>query len=91
MQRIATSSAIGDGKTRWRVRIESDECDPKTPQLEQVKSMLLENIVQNPFLVACGLLPFQTLKMHHNGVRWIIEAEAISEPSNEQQTQRNPS
>jgi len=80
MQRIVTNTDLGEGRTRWRTRIESDDCLDNAK--ESYKLMLLQNFADNPTLLTCGAIPFQTLKMAHDGVRWIIEAEAVSERPN---------
>lgn len=85
MQRIVTSTDLGQGQIRHRVRIESDACEIGSHLEEPTKRVLLQNFADNPALLTCGLAPFQTLKMMHNGVVWIVEAEAIVESPNAQQ------
>jgi hypothetical protein len=77
MQRIVTDRDMNDGTIRYRVRIESDPCEQGSDLAERFRFMLLQNIVDNPALVACGYSPFQTLRMTHTGQCWVIEAEAI--------------
>jgi hypothetical protein len=88
MQRIVTSTDLGEGRIRWRVRIESDDC-PMDMQ-EPHKLMLMQNLADNPSLLTCGMLPFQVLKMAHDGVKWIIEAEAVSERPNAKELRNSP-
>ena len=91
MNRIVTDRDIGDGNTRYRVRIESDPCEKDSPLANQFRYMLLQNIVDNPVLVACGLEPFQTLRMAHNGQCWVIEVEAIVRKTNAKEPNNSPS
>ena len=90
MRRIVTKRDMGDGTTRHRVRIEGDDCPIDGLLGEQSKWLLLQNIVDNPALVACGYAAFQSFRMHHDGGRWIIEAEALVKdpPTNEQSSHR---
>ncbi len=76
MNRIVTSRDLGDKLTRFRVRIEGDECEPESVLADQMRQNLLTNIADNPQLVACGSGPFQKMQMYHDNVRWIIEVEA---------------
>ena len=89
MQRIVTSTDLGEGRTRHRVRIESDVCETGSGQEELVKRMLLQNFSDNPQLLTCGMVPFQSMKMYHTGTIWIIEAEAITESPNAKQLRSN--
>jgi hypothetical protein len=77
MQRIVTSTDLGEGRTRVRVRIQSDDCDIHSDLVEPFKQVLLQNFADNPALLTCGSVPFQTLKMGHSGTAWIVEAEAV--------------
>jgi hypothetical protein len=79
MNRILTSTDLGEGRIRWRVRIESDDCEAGSDMMERMKQVLLQNFADNPSLLLCGLVPFQTLKMIHSGTNWIIEAEAVEQ------------
>lgn len=40
---------------------------------------MLKAIANNPGMMDCGSLPFQTLKMFHDGEKWIIELEAVGQ------------
>ena len=82
MHRVLTKRDMGDGVTRYRVRIEGDDCSPDSHLAEQFKWMLLSNVVDNPALVMCGPIPFQTLHLSHNGERWIMELEALTKAQN---------
>ena len=85
MQRIVTSTDLGEGRMRHRVHIESDECVLGSSMEEPIKQMMLQNFADNPSLLTCGMTPFQTLKMFHTGSIWVVEAEAIVERPNAQQ------
>jgi hypothetical protein len=82
MHRVVTSTDLGEGRIRFRVHIESDQCELASGLEEPTKRVLLQNFADNPALLTCGMTPFQTLKMSHNGMVWIVEAEAIVEPTN---------
>ena len=90
MNRIVTTRDMGGGTVRHKVRIESDDCEPQSYFAEQVLYMLLQNIAQNPALVACGPGPFQKLAIFHDNQRWIIEAEALRESTHVQSKSDTP-
>lgn len=77
MQRIATSVPMEDGRVKYRVRIVSDNCEPNSTLSDQMRWMLLENVTQNPSIIACGAVPFETFRMYHTGQFWVIEVEAV--------------
>jgi hypothetical protein len=37
---------------------------------------LLETVVNTPGLLDCGVVGFQTMKMYHDGTKWMIVLEA---------------
>jgi hypothetical protein len=84
MQIIRTSTKLSENSTRYRVKIESDECEADSYLAQEMKQMLLRSVAEDPNLLTCGTAPFQTLKLAHNGVMWIMEAEATIEQSNAQ-------
>jgi len=53
----------------------SKDCMP-TSRLEQFD--LLRTVIENPGLLDCGPVSFQTLKMYHNGTAWVIVLEATN-------------
>ena len=63
-------------KIRYRAIIESNECPERGPHSLLERSALLTAVVDNPSLLDCGPLVFDTMKMYHNGQVWIIEVEA---------------
>ncbi len=78
MNRRLTSVKLDNRSTRYRVRIESDPCDTDL-LMRQLQLNLLDNMANTPELTACGPVPFQTMKMYHDGGAWIVELEAIVE------------
>jgi hypothetical protein len=77
MYRFQTSTKMDDHQERIRVRIESDPCEKGSLLAREYKMSLLHNLAANPSLLQCGDQDFQTMKMFHNGDRWLIEAEAL--------------
>ena len=73
---IAIGVEIVD-KYRYRTILEGDPCPPEGQHsiIEQYK--LLQTIVDTPHLLHCGPKHFETLRMFHSGVSWVIETEAI--------------
>jgi hypothetical protein len=39
---------------------------------------LLKLVASDPSLSACGYSNFQTLRMYHDGAKWIMEFEAVT-------------
>ena len=76
MRRTVSSMAVGEN-TRHRVRVESDECPPGTPLARVLQYRLLAHLAEVPDLLACGTTSFERLTMVHDGVRWVVEAEAV--------------
>ena len=62
---------------RYRVTFESDPAPVGTPDYRVVQRALLQSLLDNPGLLDCGMNPFQTLKMTHNGETWTVEIEAV--------------
>ena len=61
--------SVGIKITRYKNKIETKECKI-TDRFMQV--YILESILSTHELMFCGPVPFQTMKMYHEG-KWIIE------------------
>lgn len=79
MNRRSVSQDLGAGRQRTRVSISGAPCPSAGPESEREKSWLLTTVAQSPEVTACGYLPFQKLKMFHDGSTWVIEAEATGD------------
>lgn len=77
MNRKTNNVNIGEGQLRATVRLEGEMCDPDTFQYRYYQSEMLRVAHDSPALLECAMAPFQTLRMFHDGEKWIIEAEAI--------------
>ena len=51
-------------------------CSSVGIQARAGQMMLLQSVIENPGLLDCGLVPFQTMTMVHNGNAWVITLEA---------------
>lgn len=51
-------------------------CSSVGMSARQGQMMLLQSVIENPGLLDCGLVPFQTMSMTHNGNAWVIILEA---------------
>ena len=67
---------LSEAENRYSVKIEGEECPAKTQAARVQQLSLLQTLVSTPGLTDCGPLPFQSLKMYHDGSRWIIDLEA---------------
>ena len=85
MHKTWSATPLDDDTVRTRARIESDACEKGSLHARQIATSLFQNIADDPSLLLCGYEQFQTLKMHHNGERWVIELEAIVRRQNVQE------
>lgn len=83
MKRTFTSVSVGDhvkARTRYGVRLEDEvDSEPGTTESRQRLHAMLQDLVDQPSLLACGPAYPRSLHMTHDGARWILEATAESE------------
>lgn len=79
MNRKTIEQDIGEDRVRYVTMLESDICTLGTQMARFLQFELLRTVANDPAISACGLNDFQKLKMSHDGMRWVIEAEAIIE------------
>lgn len=79
MRRSQKILPIGADLIRVVVRLETDDAPPNSPLYRYHQFHLLRTLAEQPDLTNCGLSAFQKLTIHHNGERWIAEAEAVVE------------
>lgn len=72
---------LGDGLFRYKVRYETEECEPQSLTGLECQRQLLETISGSPELFYCGRGRFQELHMHHDGARWVIILQRDEEES----------
>jgi hypothetical protein len=72
-----TKVPVGRTEFRYRVVLESDPCMMGTQDCFRLQMELLANMAKDAMLVMCGAVPFQTMKMRHDGARWVVELEAV--------------
>lgn len=77
MKRLMTKMNVGENLQRIKIFLSTDDCEAGTIQARVHLADLLHNIADQPDLVACGLAPFEVLKIYHDGSRYVAEAEAI--------------
>lgn len=82
MQRKMVEIELPDDGRRYRV-IYSDEveCDPFSSLSRRRQDEMLNEFLMNYDLRRCGPAPFRTMKMFHDGGRWIIELETEEYPN----------
>ena len=62
---------------RYRITYTDDvDVEPGTPLSQARQDAILNQFLQNYDLRRCGPVPFQKLRMFHDGNRWVIEIEA---------------
>lgn len=77
MNRTISEIKVGESQIRYRTRIEDDDSPANTPEARVRQHDFLKQLVNQWVLLSCGMQMFQTLKMYHDGERWICEAEAL--------------
>jgi hypothetical protein len=70
-------------KTKYRVRIVSNDCAINTEEYVTIKNWLLKQIAEDPTLTQTGFSGFQSLKMEHNGKNWEIVCETVADEKTE--------
>jgi hypothetical protein len=77
MNRSLKQIRLTDGENKYVSRIEDEPSAQFTIAAKIRQVAVLTTLATTPGLTDCGTLPFQTLKMWHDGNRWIIELEAV--------------
>ncbi len=70
---------IGENRHRYRTIVEENGSLDPNESFSYTAKLFLKALSDTPDLLLCGFLPFKTLKMYHNGVGWVAEAEAEGE------------
>jgi hypothetical protein len=77
MKRTPRSVPVGEG-TRHRVTIEDDLStgpDIVTRQFKFLQELATDGLFSG--MLNCGPVPFETLTMRHDGLRWVVVLEAM--------------
>jgi len=64
------------GVLRHRVVLTGDPVSAGTVEARIQAHTMLRDMLDSPDLALCGLQPFETLRMQHDGAAWTIELEA---------------
>jgi hypothetical protein len=81
MYRSTIRVALDNNKQRVVNRIEGNDVVKGSAEFEHARYQMLVAIANDPSLLHCGDSHFETLKMFHNGQRWIVETEVLIERS----------
>ncbi len=77
MKRQLLKTRFDDEKIRVRLTMETEPCTREGPESRYIKFELLRYIAEDPAVSACGHSDFETMKMYHDGFKWIVECEAV--------------
>ena len=78
MNRIVKSIPSGtENEFKWEVTIEGDECQPFTVAANISMRSLLRTVLDTPGLMSCGNNSPQSIKISHNGEKWIVVLTAV--------------
>jgi hypothetical protein len=76
MIRNIYKARVNESTVRYRC-ILTDEPSPKGTDAARIRAyMFLQQVLDTPDLMYCGLAPFQTLTMYHSNASWVIELQA---------------
>ena len=75
MKRTVSEAQIGEGRTRYRIRIEDD---PSRPGWTADRRLIefMNTLTGMPDLLNCGFSKPQKLVLFHSGEGWVAEGEA---------------
>lgn len=76
MKRTVSETRLDESRIRYRTKIEDDDTGIGTEAAAWRQYYLLKELASQQNLLACGYAQFETLKMYHNGSRWVVELEA---------------
>lgn len=71
--RTQTVQDLGDFLYRYKVRYESDDCEPFSFNGLTIQQAMLQAVTDSPELLNCGVGRFKEFRMFHDSVRWVIE------------------
>jgi hypothetical protein len=78
MTRTIKSVPTGtDNEFKWEVRIEGEDCPALTLASYLAMRSLLQTCLGTPGMMSCGNNTPQSLKMTHDGEKWVIMLEAV--------------
>lgn len=79
MTKKARTVVLGDAKRHMVTLVDDPSNGPqiRTRQFQFLSEVMTDGIVRG--LLNCGPMPFDTLRMRHDGGSWIIEMEALED------------
>ena len=81
MKRNQLKISLGEGKIRWKVRIEDIPTVMGTPEARLRQLKFLEEMLSQPVLLKCGEYDFTKMLIWHTGEFWVCELEAFGNES----------
>jgi hypothetical protein len=78
MKRVLTKSRLNDLENKYRVTFETEPCEAGTMESFTCQKQVLKAIVDNAGMMDCGPVFFQSLRMFHDGHKWVVELESIA-------------
>ena len=77
MKRNVTKVPLPDKTFRYEVVITDDDSAENTAHSNFRRREFLQECLSGHGLLDCGSVPFQSLKMTHDGTRWVVVLEAV--------------
>lgn len=79
MHRTIKRINVGDSQVRVVVRLEADQCMPKSHEAFVVLVTTMQMIVGMPALLSGDMPAPDKVTFEHDGTRWVVEASALVE------------
>jgi len=74
--RSVKNRRIGDRLLRYTLKVVDDPSLPNSHEAATRLTLFLRDLLDQPALLMCGPVTLSTMRLHHNGEAWVLEAEA---------------
>lgn len=82
MRRFVSETNIGSNRKRHKTVIhDTVETTPHSQEACIRQNLMIQALADTPDLLNCGYLRPEKITLYHDGVRWVVEAEAEVETS----------
>lgn len=76
---------IAPGRVRYKIRVTHDDCPKGTHEAMVRQFLFIQWLANNYDLLNCGPTRFETLRIFHDGICWVAEAEAEADEQTDQE------
>jgi hypothetical protein len=68
---------LNEKQTRYKLVYRSEPCEPNSVAGRNTQVDILGTLRDQPQLLYCGPVLFDTMKISHDGTCWVVEMEAV--------------